>query len=111
MAYYLRFLCFLCLLLAGTPYEAGTFKVKLVLDRDFPASPPKGLQCYLLSFSFFIILDIYIFFKERHAKILALCGFKNSFYLVPVNHLISSLEMLACLQATFNYFLKLDLKR
>ena len=27
---------------AGTPYEAGIFKVKLVLQRDFPASPPKG---------------------------------------------------------------------
>ena len=29
-------------ILAGTPYEAGIFKVKLVLQRDFPASPPKG---------------------------------------------------------------------
>ena len=28
--------------LAGTPYEGGLFRVKLVLGKDFPASPPKG---------------------------------------------------------------------
>lgn len=27
---------------AGTPYEGGLFRVKLVLGKDFPASPPKG---------------------------------------------------------------------
>ena len=29
-------------LLGGTPYEGGKFKVKLVLSKDFPASPPRG---------------------------------------------------------------------
>ena len=28
--------------LAGTPYEGGVFKMKLVLAKDFPASPPQG---------------------------------------------------------------------
>lgn len=27
---------------AGTPYENGTFRMKLLLSRDFPQSPPKG---------------------------------------------------------------------
>uniref|UniRef100_A0A803PL83 E2 ubiquitin-conjugating enzyme n=1 Tax=Cannabis sativa TaxID=3483 RepID=A0A803PL83_CANSA len=27
---------------AGTPYENGVFRMKLVLSRDFPHSPPKG---------------------------------------------------------------------
>eukprot|EP00160_Parvularia_atlantis_P013730 Unigene3013_Nuclearia_a/m.9270 Unigene3013_Nuclearia_a/g.9270 ORF Unigene3013_Nuclearia_a/g.9270 Unigene3013_Nuclearia_a/m.9270 type:complete len:237 (+) Unigene3013_Nuclearia_a:127-837(+) len=27
---------------AGTPYEGGQFKVKLVLSEDFPNTPPKG---------------------------------------------------------------------
>lgn len=27
---------------AGTPYEGGLFRVKLVLGKDFPAAPPKG---------------------------------------------------------------------
>eukprot|EP00118_Oscarella_pearsei_P028329 m.1894 g.1894 ORF g.1894 m.1894 type:complete len:201 (+) comp8012_c0_seq1:80-682(+) len=27
---------------AGTPYEGGLFKVKLVLGKDFPASPPRA---------------------------------------------------------------------
>jgi len=26
----------------GTPYAGGIFKIKLVLSRDYPASPPKG---------------------------------------------------------------------
>jgi len=26
----------------GTPYSGGIFRVKLVLSRDYPASPPKG---------------------------------------------------------------------
>ncbi|XP_031567300.1 ubiquitin-conjugating enzyme E2 S-like [Actinia tenebrosa] len=26
----------------GTPYEGGIFKIKVVLGKDFPASPPKG---------------------------------------------------------------------
>jgi len=27
---------------SGTPYDGGSFKVKLVLSKDFPASPPRG---------------------------------------------------------------------
>ncbi|KAF9597292.1 hypothetical protein IFM89_016433 [Coptis chinensis] len=27
---------------AGTPYENGTFRMKLALSKDFPNSPPKG---------------------------------------------------------------------
>lgn len=27
---------------AGTPYENGVFRMKLILNRDFPHSPPKG---------------------------------------------------------------------
>lgn len=27
---------------AGTPYEGGLFRMKLVLGRDFPAAPPQG---------------------------------------------------------------------
>ena len=27
---------------AGTPFEGGIFRMKLVLGQDFPASPPKG---------------------------------------------------------------------
>ncbi|XP_044960706.1 ubiquitin-conjugating enzyme E2 22-like [Hordeum vulgare subsp. vulgare] len=27
---------------AGTPYENGIFRMKLILSRDFPQSPPKG---------------------------------------------------------------------
>lgn len=27
---------------AGTPYEGGLFRVKLVLGKDFPTAPPKG---------------------------------------------------------------------
>ncbi|XP_065898522.1 ubiquitin-conjugating enzyme E2 S-like [Dysidea avara] len=27
---------------AGTPYEGGMFRMKLVLPKDFPASPPQG---------------------------------------------------------------------
>ncbi|CAH1420869.1 unnamed protein product [Lactuca virosa] len=27
---------------AGTPYESGVFRMKLILSRDFPHSPPKG---------------------------------------------------------------------
>ncbi|KAL8041169.1 hypothetical protein ABFX02_10G149300 [Erythranthe guttata] len=27
---------------AGTPYENGTFRMKLILSHDFPHSPPKG---------------------------------------------------------------------
>lgn len=32
-------------LAAGTPYENGVFRMKLLLSPDFPHSPPKGL-CY-----------------------------------------------------------------
>lgn len=27
---------------AGTPYEGGLFKMKLVLPKEFPSSPPLG---------------------------------------------------------------------
>ena len=27
----------------GTPYENGLFKMKLVLPKEFPASPPQGI--------------------------------------------------------------------
>lgn len=30
------------LLAAGTPYENGIFRMKLLLSHDFPQSPPKG---------------------------------------------------------------------
>ena len=33
--------------IAGTPYEGGLFKMKLVLGKDFPASPPQG-KCTLV---------------------------------------------------------------
>ena len=29
---------------AGTPYENGIFRMKLLLSHDFPQSPPKGLS-------------------------------------------------------------------
>ena len=29
---------------AGTPYEGGLFKMKLVLGKDFPATPPQGTR-------------------------------------------------------------------
>lgn len=32
----------LILLAAGTPYENGVFRMKLLLSHDFPHSPPKG---------------------------------------------------------------------
>lgn len=28
----------------GTPYEGGTFQVKLVLGNEYPTAPPKGKQ-------------------------------------------------------------------
>ena len=37
-------LCCLKICLAGTPYEGGMFKMKLVLGRDFPAAPPQGME-------------------------------------------------------------------
>ena len=37
-----------CLLsLAGTPYEGGLFKMKLVLPKEFPATPPLGIYIKL----------------------------------------------------------------
>uniref|UniRef100_A0A0A9ANE4 UBC core domain-containing protein n=1 Tax=Arundo donax TaxID=35708 RepID=A0A0A9ANE4_ARUDO len=42
---------------AGTPYENGVFRMKLLLSHDFPQSPPKG--SYLLSLpKFFIIHSV-----------------------------------------------------
>ena len=29
---------------AGTPYEGGVFRMKLVLGADFPSAPPKGVS-------------------------------------------------------------------
>jgi len=39
---------------AGTPYENGVFRMKLLLSRDFPHSPPKGkvIISWLTSISF-----------------------------------------------------------
>ena len=37
-----------------TPYEGGTFKIKLVLPSDFPSHPPKG-RILLLIFKFKVI--------------------------------------------------------
>ena len=45
-----RFICRRCTgvldlcscFVAGTPYEGGLFRVKLVLGKDFPTAPPKG---------------------------------------------------------------------
>ena len=34
------YLCFLCI--AGTPFEGGQFKMKLVLGKDYPTAPPQG---------------------------------------------------------------------
>jgi ubiquitin-conjugating enzyme E2 S len=31
---------------AGTPYEGGIFKMKLVLPKEFPASPPLGIYTH-----------------------------------------------------------------
>ncbi|KAJ0868088.1 putative ubiquitin-conjugating enzyme E2, ubiquitin-conjugating enzyme/RWD [Helianthus annuus] len=35
---------------SGTPYENGAFRMKLLLSRDFPHSPPKGMvvRCFLI---------------------------------------------------------------
>ena len=32
----------LCCITAGTPYEDGTFRMKMILGPDFPNTPPKG---------------------------------------------------------------------
>lgn len=44
-------------LAAGTPYENGVFRMKLLLSRDFPHSPPKGLWTLSLCFSTFVLYD------------------------------------------------------
>jgi len=28
----------------GTPYEGGTFQVKLILGNEYPTAPPKGMS-------------------------------------------------------------------
>jgi ubiquitin-conjugating enzyme E2 S len=33
---------FVCCQTAGTPYEGGYFRVKLILCKGFPSQPPKG---------------------------------------------------------------------
>lgn len=33
---------FVFLLLAGTPYAGGQFRVQLTLPKDFPSNPPKA---------------------------------------------------------------------
>ena len=40
--FYIVYGFFASLHTAGTPYEGGVFCMKLVLSRDFPASPPQG---------------------------------------------------------------------
>lgn len=37
-----EFIDFLLFCLAGTPYAGGFFRVKLVLGKDFPQTPPKA---------------------------------------------------------------------
>jgi ubiquitin-protein ligase len=37
-------------LAAGTPYENGVFRMKLLLSHDFPHSPPKGLLTLVIIF-------------------------------------------------------------
>lgn len=34
---------------AGTPYENGVFRMKLLLSHDFPQSPPKGVVLLLFA--------------------------------------------------------------
>ena len=34
--------CIISLFIAGTPYEGGFFKMKLVLGKEFPSVPPQG---------------------------------------------------------------------
>ena len=43
---------FLPSLTAGTPYEGGLFRVKLVLGKDFPAAPPKGRTFFVSEVQF-----------------------------------------------------------
>lgn len=43
---------------AGTPYEGGLFRVKLVLGKDFPAVPPKGK-------AFFVYVVYLVLFTGR----------------------------------------------
>ena len=40
----------LCIYKAGTPYEGGAFRIKLILSQGFPEAPPKGMMhiCILL---------------------------------------------------------------
>lgn len=40
---------------AGTPYQNGVFRCKLVFGADFPAAPPKGEKCFRLAFAFFAL--------------------------------------------------------
>lgn len=42
--------CILALAAVGTPYEGGTFQVKLALTQEYPAAPPKGANGTLLVF-------------------------------------------------------------
>lgn len=37
---------------AGTPYENGVFRMKLLLPHDFPHSPPKGWLMHFIIFYF-----------------------------------------------------------
>ena len=54
---------FLFLQTAGTPYEGGLFKMKLVLTKDFPSAPPQGktflvnlhtIACHFFPVGFFL---------------------------------------------------------
>lgn len=42
MFFSLLFQKFSAIILVGTPYAGGQFRVKLVFPKDFPASPPRG---------------------------------------------------------------------
>jgi ubiquitin-conjugating enzyme E2 S len=51
---------------AGTPYENGVFRMKLLLSHDFPQSPPKGAKSSSLCISYFklyfLVLTLYSIF-------------------------------------------------
>lgn len=43
---------------AGTPYENGVFRMKLLLSHDFPHSPPKGWLVILYGYYYFLLKSV-----------------------------------------------------
>lgn len=81
--------CFLFLCLAGTPYEGGVFRMKLVLSQDFPQTPPKGDKTYLFLPSTIISIP-YLLFLHHWIKDRLFCAGSCSFVLdCPINVLCS----------------------